>query len=296
MNQLSEPTINNEMVFEEVAKSKTYKNDHCNKCEIQKDCEECNYGNRRRMLNLKDKVFDRYQFYLQNKQTLQEIKPENMMNSDEKKLMEESYKKSKVFQRVKKQLLDNIPKERRGMCPFCMISEPTTMDHYFAESKYPEYIIFAPNLVPCCSNCNSKKGKWLFEEKDEFRKRMFIHFYYDVLPTTQFLKAKFYVEDKIPQISFYLDFENETETTEIIKRHFERLDLLKRYRQRSNGILSTECDKVKMILMGNSSVEQCVQLLKIQAQFLEKTFGCNYWETCVYRAMSESEEELIKLV
>lgn len=84
MNQLSEPTINNEMVFEEVAKSKTYKNDHCNKCEIQKDCEECNYGNRRRMLNLKDKVFDRYQFYLQNKQTLQEIKPENMMNSDEK--------------------------------------------------------------------------------------------------------------------------------------------------------------------------------------------------------------------
>ena len=32
MNQLSEPTINNEEVFENVAQSKTYKNDHCKMC------------------------------------------------------------------------------------------------------------------------------------------------------------------------------------------------------------------------------------------------------------------------
>ena len=84
MNQLSEPTINNEEVFENVAQSKTYKNDHCKKCSIaQKDCKVCSYGNRGKMLNLKDEVFQRYQFYLQNKNTLHEIKPIKMMNPDE---------------------------------------------------------------------------------------------------------------------------------------------------------------------------------------------------------------------
>lgn len=296
MNQLSEPTIDNEMIFEEIAQSKTYKNDHCNECKTQKDCARCTYGNRGQMLNIKDKVFDRYQFYLQNKYTLNEIKPVEMMNSYEEKLMKDAYKTSEAFERVKKQLLDNVQKERRGMCPFCMISEPTTIDHYFSESKYPEYIIFAPNLVPCCSHCNSKKGNRLFAEKDTFQKRMIIHFYYDILPQIQFLKATFYVKDKIPQISFSLDFENETETTEIIKRHFETLDLLERYRRRSNGILSTECDKIRLNLMNNFPVEQCIRLLKIQAQSFENIFGRNYWETCVYRAMSESEEELMKLI
>lgn len=297
MNQLSEPTINNKVVFENVAQSKTYKNDHCKECSItKKDCEVCCYGNRGKMMNLKDKVFQRYQFYLQNKNTLHEIRPIKMMNLDEVQLMEDSYKTSKAFQKVKKQLLENVPKDRRGVCPFCMISEPTTMDHYFSESEYPEYIIFAPNLVPCCSHCNSVKGKRLFLKNEGEIKRTVIHFYYDVLPQTKYLKSTFYVIDKIPQISFWLEFENETEITGIIKKHFETLHLLERYRERSNGILSTECENIRACLMNGFSVKDCVQLLRCKAQSSEKIFGRNYWEACIYRAMSESEDQLMKLV
>lgn len=297
MNQLSEPTIKNEVVFENVAQGKTYKNNHCRECsKTQKDCKVCSYGNRGKMLNLKNKVFQRYQFYLQNKNTLQKIRPIKMLNSDEVQLMEDSYKKSKAFQTVKKQLLDNIPKERRSVCPFCMISEPTTMDHYFSESEYPEYIIFAPNLVPCCSYCNSVKGKRLFLENENRIKRTIIHFYYDILPQIEYLKATFYVTDKIPQISFWLEFETETEITGIIKKHFETLHLLERYQERSNGILSTECENIRKCLMNGFSVKECVQLLKCKAQSSEKIFGGNYWEACIYRAMSEREEQLMKLV
>lgn len=297
MNQLNEPTINNEVVFENVAQGKTYKNDHCKECsKKQKDCEVCSYGNRGKMLNLKEKVFQRYRFYFQNKNTLHKIKPIKMMSSEEVQLMEDSYRTSKVFQKVKKQLLDNVPEERRGVCPFCMISEPTTMDHYFSENEYPEYIIFAPNLVPCCSHCNSIKGKRLFIGNENISKRTIIHFYYDVLPQIEYLKARFYVTDKIPQISFWLDFENETEITEIIKKHFETLHLLERYQERSNGILSTECENIRVCLKNDFSVKACVQLLKCKAQSFEKIFGSNYWETCIYRAMSESEEQLIKLI
>ena len=165
MNQLSEPNINNEDVFIAVAKSKKFQNGHCEKCnEATPDCETCTYGNRGKMLALKEWVFERYNFYTQNKNNLNAIKPIDIMREDEKDLLEKSYQSSNIFQEVKRQLLKNIPEGRTGMCPFCMISEPTTFDHYFSESEYPEYIIFAPNLVPCCSQCNSIKGNRLFSE------------------------------------------------------------------------------------------------------------------------------------
>lgn len=296
MNQLNEPTINNEKIFEDVAKSKTYRNDHCDECKCKINCEICRYGNRGRMLNFKDRVFERYQFYLRNKNTLHEIKPVKILNADESKLMEDSYKTSKIFQRVKQQLFDNIPQERSGLCPFCMISEPTTLDHYFSESEYPEYILFAPNLVPCCSHCNSVKGSRLFEESRGTSKRTVIHFYYDELPYVQYLKATFFVDNKIPQISFSLDLKNETEVTGVIEKHFETLHLFERYRGRSNGILSTACEEIKRCLESGLSIEQCIQLLKIKAQSTEETYGNNYWEACVYRAMSENKEELLKLM
>ena len=297
MNKLSEPAIDDEKVFVDVAKSKTYKNDHCKGCQLPKiSCETCTHGNRGKILNLKDRVFARYQFYLQNSNNLNVIKPIKIMSQDEEKLMKDSYKTSKMFQKVKRQLLENIPEKRRGMCPFCMISEPTTFDHYFSESEYPEYIIFAPNLVPCCSHCNSVKGNLLFMGDGTSQKRTFIHFYYDEVPQTQYLKAKFSVDNKIPQVSFYLDFEDDSEVINIIKNHFNKLHLLERYKAQSNGILSTECEEIRVWLSGGMSVEQCVQLLQIKAQASQKTNGDNYWEACLYKAMSESEEQLIKLI
>ena len=103
------------------------------------------------------------------------------------------------------------------------------MDHYFSESEYPEYIIFAPNLVPCCSHCNSVKGKRLFLKNEDEIKRTVIHFYYDVLPQTKYLKSTFYVTDKIPQISFWLEFENETEITGIINANYVQTECQFRY-------------------------------------------------------------------
>ena len=48
--------------------------------------------------------------------------------------------------------------------------------------------------------------------------------------------------------------------------------------------------------MNGFSVKECVQLLKCKAQSSEKIFGGNYWKACIYRAMSEREEQLMKLV
>ncbi len=85
MNQLSEPNINNEGVFIAVAKSKKFQNAHCEKCnESTPNCETCTYGNRGKMLALKERVFERYNFYTQNKNNLNAIRPVNVIGEDEK--------------------------------------------------------------------------------------------------------------------------------------------------------------------------------------------------------------------
>lgn len=295
MNQLSEPNINNEDVFIAVAKSKKFQNAHCEKCnESTPNCETCTYGNRGKMLALKERVFERYNFYTQNKNNLNAIRPVNIIGEDEKKLLENSYQNSSIFKKVKQQLFENIPAGRTGMCPFCMISEPTTFDHYFSESEYPEYIIFAPNLVPCCSHCNSIKGNRLFSENQRARK--IIHFYYDSLPQIQYLKAVFKVDNKIPQVSFSLAFENESEIATVIANHFDTLHLLERYKKQSNDVVSTECEIIKDQLKSGGNVEECAKILKIRANGLQKVNGSNYWKTCIYMAMSESKEQLAKLI
>lgn len=295
MNQLSEPNINNEDVFIAVAKSKKFQNAHCEKCnESTPNCEMCTYGNRGKMLALKERVFERYNFYTQNKNNLNAIRPVNIIGEDEKKLLENSYQNSSIFKKVKQQLFENIPAGRTGMCPFCMISEPTTFDHYFSESEYPEYIIFAPNLVPCCSHCNSIKGNRLFSENQRARK--IIHFYYDSLPQIQYLKAVFKVDNKIPQVSFSLAFENESEIATVIANHFDTLHLLERYKKQSNDVVSTECEIIKDQLKSGGNVEECAKILKIRANGLQKVNGSNYWKTCIYMAMSESKEQLAKLI
>lgn len=292
MKKLCEPNIDDEKVYEEIANSKAYKNIHCKSCQSHNiNCNTCIHGNRGMMLNIKKYVFTRYHYYIQNCKDLNAIQPKDELQKNEIEVLEESYRNSKTFREIKKQLLEGFSKAKIGKCPYCMISEPTTLDHYFPKSIYPEYTLFAPNLLPCCSSCNTKKSNNIFIGSGSSQKRSAIHFYYDDLPQTQFLKAKFSVVNKIPQISFYLDSNNDSEINEVIQNHFNTMNLFKRYEEQSNELLSTICEEIK----NQTSFNECIKTLQIRAQAMQKTFGANYWQTCIYVAMIEDRNQLLDL-
>ena len=104
-------------------------------------CDTCCYGNRGKMLGIEAFIFKRYDLYLNCKNYLEKINQKNVMDEETELLIRDSYKSSKVFASVKKRIQDNLPLGVKGKCPFCMISEPNTLEHYFPEAKYPEYII-----------------------------------------------------------------------------------------------------------------------------------------------------------
>lgn len=60
-------------------------------------------------------------------------------------------------------------------CPMCGGHNPTELDHYLTQKKYPEYSWLSFNLIPACS-CNRQRGERLFDPATHAR---ILHPYYD---------------------------------------------------------------------------------------------------------------------
>lgn len=236
---------------------------------------------RNELLSLESSIKDKYNYYLSNSENLESIKPSNdddiLKRKDD---LKSCYGNNVSFLPIKKQLLSLSHK-----CPYCLVNRPNTLDHYFDKSDYPEYSVFVPNLIPCCSKCNTEKGALVIDENGH---RHFIHYYYDLIPKYQFLFVRFdFNEDdygKIPLINVYLDFKENNATTEIICRHFKKLQLIERYKESIKNKLPVLLSEIE-IYKGILGTNEIKLILETRYNNLIQHQGINYWETCIYEGL-----------
>lgn len=280
-------------IFHEIASNKKIKNKHCALCgEDKSACDTCCYGNRGKMFDIEAFVFKRYDLYLNYKNCLEKINQENVIDEETELLIRDSYKSSKVFASVKKRIQDNLPVAVKGKCPFCMISEPNTLEHYFPEAKYPEYIIFSPNLVPCCSQCNTNKGDIVTINGE----RQFLHFYFDEIPTEQYLYADIDMQDGIPVITFTIRLDESKMINRIIKNHYHRLKLIERYMVQCNSLISTLRSEFSFMLQSGQEADACINIVVCKINALRSTRGNNDWEACLLEACIKNRETFEQIV
>lgn len=172
-------------------------------------------------------VKDDYNTYNTNKYNLERMSPDIRVSGISEDLLHCYDTSTKVVAEVKKRIKDNIPTQKKGRCLYCMISEPTTLDHYIDKSDFPEFSIYTDNLIPCCASCNTrKKAKWR-----NGTQRLIINNYFDTLITDNYLYVDIGFSREIPFIrEVRLDFSAVTATTysiELVKNHYELLDLKK---------------------------------------------------------------------
>lgn len=236
------------------------------------------------LLLLKPVVAERYTYYAASSNQLDQIAPSNSPELDrERENLIGCYGNNVTLVPIKKSLLSLSHK-----CPYCCINRPDTLDHYFDKSHYPEYSVFTPNLVPCCSHCNRIKGTQLF---DEYNHRSFIHYYFDSIPEYQFVFVRFTFkngcDNRIPLISVFLQFRDENQKTAIVQRHFKKLDLLSQYKEAVKDKLPyilSELQGYRNIL----DFDTLKSVLRNKYDSLLEHKGCNYWETCMYEGILNS--------
>lgn len=236
---------------------------------------------RRRLLAIEEKIENRYQEYLANTDNLSAIEQstDTAIIGNKNDLIS-CYGDNVNFVPIKKQLFSLSHK-----CPYCWINRPNTLDHYFDKSEYPEFSVFVPNLVPCCSACNGTKSTYVFGINGE---RIFLHYYYDEIPNYQFVFIRFNIgSDGIPVFRAYLEFEEQTSLTDVIERHFNKLSLLSKYEDCIKDrlpVLLSQIDSYKNMMPANAIKE----ILTIQYKSFLEINGTNYWETCLYEGILNS--------
>ncbi len=173
-------------------------------------------------------------------------------------------------------------------CQNCTINEADTMDHVLAQTEFPEFAVHPKNLFPCCGFCNKKKSdKYLDEEGDQ----LFLNLFLDELPQSQYLHVDF-GDNWLPR--FYLDqpIDVSDEVFNLIKSHYERLDLLTRFRDDSNKIINSLRTIIKVF--GGTKIQDIVNRMEECCLEKEPFLGYNHREIVLYRALGSSEKFILE--
>lgn len=83
--------------------------------------------------------------------------------------------------------IKEIKRSSKDVCPMCGSLGSSTVDHVFPQSIFAEFSFFSRNLVPACSECNSKKGN---DYRGATAEQRLIHPYFDTWITTRVIATE----------------------------------------------------------------------------------------------------------
>ncbi|RMA90229.1 HNH endonuclease [Priestia megaterium] len=165
-------------------------------------------------------------------------------------------------------------------CPYCGVQLSASLDHYLPKKHYPMYSIDPINLVPCCSDCNTRKSEHKQLEGEET-----FHPYFDKISGDQFLFAKAVQVDSNVAFKYYLQKPNDLSDGEFSKldNHFKKLKLERLYSILASKEIHAQIYELKNLhaLGGEKEV----------ADWLEDNYmtnshaGINLWKTALYEGL-----------
>lgn len=173
-------------------------------------------------------------------------------------------------------------------CPFCGISESSTLDHYLPKEQYPEYSVFPNNLVPSCAVCNTSKRDHILDKGTKVR--MFLHPCYDLVPNLEFLTVHTRMEADALILSYRLiqpagmalrNFQH-------LQSHFNELNLADRYRRMGLEHMGGQYPALRRAYGLGEDAGRVAQKLIEGAQDFEEVSGPNYWLAKLYRALASN--------
>lgn len=167
---------------------------------------------------------------------------------------------------------DNVVNVR--LCPYCMLNEPNTWDHFLPKTFYPEFSALHLNLVYVCWSCNHRKHDKYSEIVLEY-----CHPSYTVKSDEAVLHCHISITEGKLVIQFVAGLLVATdERAKIAQRHLVNLDLIRRYKLESASVFSSFVANLARDLPdGVSEVLLKDNVAKLY-QNISTDLGVNSWE------------------
>lgn len=238
---------------------------------------------RARMLAVRARVLSAYQDYEDAVPQVGGLAAVQMTNL-QKDAMRHAYRvETQPMTQIRGDLLNRVSVAR---CPFCGISESSTLDHYLPKEQYPEFSVFPKNLVPSCAVCNTRKRDRILDEGTNVR--MFLHPCYDQVPDMAFLVVRVRVEADALVLSYRLDRPAGMafQVFQHLQSHFNELNLADRYRLMGLEHLAGQYPAFRRAYGDGRNAGRVIEKLSDGAKDFEEICGPNYWLAQLYRALA----------
>lgn len=242
------------------------------------------------LLSLKPIIEEKYNYYFDSFETIESYISHNFSHNEKNSLLHCYNSSTKSICFLKSKIRNKQIPEFQSTCPYCLISTPSTFDHYIPKEHFPEFCILPHNLFPCCSVCNGLKlAYW-----KEGNSRKILHFYNDNLSIDQFLFVSIQIINLIPTVNFFLNrtVNNiDPDLFKIIEGHFMRLDLINRYKSEINTTISDiKIDVASTRRVCNLSPEDIKTVCLEKSIKYGEIYGKNYWKAVLIQEIANSDE------
>jgi len=194
---------------------------------------------------------------------------------------------TKPFAKVRSTLTAPL---RTIRCPFCGVSEASTLDHYLPKELHPVYSVYSRNLVPCCPQCNARKSTKLVDKKTAVRR--FLHPYFDTIPTDPFLTVSIVLGQNLIRIAFKVVRPQglPQQVFAQLKSHFEDLSLRSRYNADALLQMREQRHAFARWFDKDGTGERLSEELIVQADDREADYGANDWLCVLYRKLACTQD------
>lgn len=233
---------------------------------------------RNRLTSLNGRIEELYESYKIgfDINTLELLQPHGYVDSNKTDLLSLYSFKSSIIQRFKNGITTTATNRVINTCPNCTIGEVSSFDHILPKEEFAEFVVNPLNLFPCCSVCNSTKGKYWVRNGQ----RIYLNLYLDILPDLQYLFVNISFVDNTFETDFKVQNLNGIDPIlfSIIESHYDGLHLTKRFSDYNDKVIPKFQNYLKPFIY-KLSLQEIIETAKETIELNRKQFGFNYWQS-----------------
>lgn len=239
---------------------------------------------RERLRKLEPYVLARYADFVASSAQLETL-PQRNFSRLAKDALRHCYDSSgQNLSRIKQGFLDELSMAALARCPYCMLRQPSTIDHFLPIDLYPEFAVLVLNWVYTCGTCNLRKGTGLIAAP-----RAVLNPYFDEISDVEpLLYAQVVIANDVPSVVFAVPDPNPLQAhaavSGIATRQFEEFGLKRSLELEANSVLASTIGEIIYGAAGPITNQTLTERLQARRANLED-LGINDWQRCLYEAM-----------
>lgn len=171
-------------------------------------------------------------------------------------------------------------------CPYCMLNDPRTWDHYLPKDDYPEYSVYHRNLLYVCFGCNQRK--WDHHDANAL---LYCHPYFSVPEAASILHCAVDINNGSLTVHYYGAGPEGFEVAgEVAQRHLERLCLDARFQAEAASLVSNLIGELRHHFPEGVQLDALRAVLRRRYAEAQARLGRNAWDARLWHALAASGE------